>query len=74
MSYILNIADYIYNSICIITNNVYNFFNPTYKIIKINNDDDNINNTIPPIISEDELNLSDNSDNEENEENYENEN
>jgi len=62
MSFILNIADYFYNSICIFTNNVYNYFYPIHVNINVNN---NTNNTlIPPAISEEEVNLSDNSDDE----------
>ena len=69
MSYILNIADYFYNSICIFTNNIYNYFYSNNKNndknININNNINNTNNLlIPPAISEEEINLSDNSDDE----------
>lgn len=62
MSYILNIADYLYNSICIFTNNVYNYFYPIHENIDVNNNTDNL--LIPPAIYEEEVNLSDNSDDE----------
>ena len=66
MSYILNIADYIYNSICILSNNVYNYFHPVNKVENITNNTINNNIKIPPAISENDLDLSDNSDDETN--------
>lgn len=59
MSFIFNIADYIYNSICNLTNNLYFYFYPNNTINPNKNEI-----IIPFAVSESEIYLSDNSDSE----------
>lgn len=66
MSYILKITDYLYNSICIFTNNIHNYFYQPIKNEDINNNtDDNIISP-PAAITEEDINISYNSDDEPN--------